>query len=119
LEILATGKENALLWMKAVIKQLLNFFVRLYNDGYIYRGNRIINWCVDCKTSLSDAEVEHDEVAGNFYHVNYKVKDSDEVIEIATTRPETILGDTAVAVNPSDDRFKHLVGKTLILPIFK
>ena len=98
-------------------KAVTEFFVRLYNDGYIYRGNRIINWCVDCKTSLSDAEVEHDEVAGNFYHVNYKVKDSDEVIEIATTRPETILGDTAVAVNPSDDRFKHLVGKTLILPI--
>lgn len=93
------------------------FFIKLYEQGHIYRGNRIINWCVDCKTSLSDAEVEHDEVAGNFYHVIYKVKDSDETIEIATTRPETILGDTAVAVNKEDERYKHLIGKILILPI--
>lgn len=93
------------------------FFIKLYEQGHIYRGNRIINWCVDCKTSLSDAEVEHDEVSGNFYHVIYKVKDSDETIEIATTRPETILGDTAVAVNKEDERYKHLIGKTLILPI--
>lgn len=93
------------------------FFVRLYNDGYIYRGSRIINWCIDCKTSLSDAEVEHDEVEGNFYHVNYKIKDSDETIEIATTRPETILGDTAIAVNPEDERFAQLVGKTAFVPV--
>ena len=93
------------------------FFIKLYEQGHIYRGNRIINWCVDCKTSLSDAEVEHDEVSGNFYHVIYKVKDSDETIEIATTRPETILGDTAVAVNKEDERYKHLIGKILILPI--
>ncbi|SHH02024.1 valine--tRNA ligase [Tepidibacter thalassicus] len=93
------------------------FFIKLYNEGLIYRGNRIINWCPDCKTSLSDAEVEHEEHDGHFYHVKYPVKDSEEFIEIATTRPETILGDTAVAVNPEDERYKHLVGKTLILPL--
>lgn len=93
------------------------FFIKLYEEGYIYRGNRIINWCVDCKTSLSDAEVDHEETAGNFYHVAYKVKGSDETMEIATTRPETILGDTAVAVHPEDERYRHMIGKTLILPI--
>lgn len=93
------------------------FFIKLYEEGYIYRGNRIINWCVDCKTSLSDAEVDHEETAGNFYHVLYRVKDSEESIEIATTRPETILGDTAVAVHPEDERYQELIGKTLILPI--
>ncbi|MDO4720332.1 MAG: valine--tRNA ligase [Peptostreptococcaceae bacterium] len=93
------------------------FFVKLYEEGYIYRGNRIINWCVDCKTSLSDAEVDHEETAGNFYHVLYPVKGSDQRIEIATTRPETILGDTAVAVHPEDERYADLIGKTLLLPI--
>lgn len=93
------------------------FFVKLYEEGYIYRGNRIINWCVDCKTSLSDAEVDHEETAGNFYHVLYQVKDSQETIEIATTRPETILGDTAVAVHPEDERYRHMVGKTVLVPI--
>ncbi|OPJ56390.1 valine--tRNA ligase [Alkalithermobacter paradoxus] len=93
------------------------FFLRLYEDGHIYRGNRIINWCPDCKTSLSDAEVEHEEKGGYFYHFRYPIKDSDEFIEIATTRPETILGDTAVAVNPDDERYKHLIGKMVILPI--
>ncbi len=93
------------------------FFVKLYEDKLIYRGNRIINWCPDCKTSLSDAEVEHEEHAGHFYHVKYPVKDSSEFIEIATTRPETILGDTAVAVNPEDKRYTNLVGKMLILPL--
>ncbi|SHJ61420.1 valyl-tRNA synthetase [Geosporobacter subterraneus DSM 17957] len=92
-------------------------FIRLYEKGYIYRGNRLINWCPDCKTSLSDAEVEHEEKQGHFWHIKYPVKDSDEYIEIATTRPETMLGDTAVAVHPEDERYNHLIGKTLILPI--
>ncbi len=92
-------------------------FVKLYEKGLIYRGNRIINWCPECKTSLSDVEVEHDEKAGHFWHINYPIKDSDEVIEIATTRPETMLGDTAIAVHPEDERYKHLIGKYAILPL--
>lgn len=98
-------------------KAVTEVFIKLYEKGYIYRGNRLINWCPDCRTSLSDAEVEHEEKQGFFWHVKYPVKDSDEYIEIATTRPETMLGDTAVAVHPEDERYKHLVGKTLILPI--
>ena len=93
------------------------FFVKLYEKGQIYRGNRIINWCPDCKTTLSDAEVEHEEKDGNFYHIKYFLKDSDEFLEIATTRPETMLGDTGIAVNPEDERYAHLVGKTAILPL--
>ncbi len=93
------------------------FFVKLYEKGQIYRGNRIINWCPDCKTTLSDAEVEHEEKDGNFYHIKYFLKDSDEFLEIATTRPETMLGDTGIAVNPEDERYAHLVGKTVILPL--
>lgn len=96
---------------------VIEVFIKLYEKGYIYRGNRLINWCPDCKTSLSDAEVEHEEKQGNFWHIKYPVKDSDEYIEIATTRPETMLGDTAVAVHPEDERYQHLIGKTLILPI--
>ncbi|MDR5659392.1 valine--tRNA ligase [Serpentinicella sp. ANB-PHB4] len=92
-------------------------FINLYEKGLIYRGNRIINWCPDCKTSLSDAEVEHEEKGGHFWHVNYPVVDSDETIEIATTRPETMLGDTAVAVNPNDERYNHLIGKKAIVPL--
>jgi valyl-tRNA synthetase len=92
-------------------------FVRLHEKGLIYRGNRLINWCPDCKTTLSDAEVEHEEKVGHFWHVKYNIKDSDEFLEIATTRPETMLGDTAIAVHPEDDRYKHLIGKTAILPI--
>lgn len=94
-----------------------DFFVKLYEKGQIYRGNRIINWCPDCKTTLSDAEVEHEEKDGNFYHIKYFLKDSDDFLEIATTRPETMLGDTGIAVNPEDERYTHLVGKTAILPI--
>ena len=93
------------------------FFVKLYEKGQIYRGNRIINWCPDFKTTLSDAEVEHEEKDGNFYHIKYFIKDSDEFLEIATTRPETMLGDTGIAVNPEDERYAHLVGKTAILPL--
>ena len=92
-------------------------FVRLYEKGLIYRGNRIINWCPDCKTSLSDAEVEHEDIMGHFWHVKYPIKGDDIFIEVATTRPETILGDTAVAVHPEDARYQHLIGKTAVLPI--
>ena len=93
------------------------FFVKLYEKGQIYRGNRIINWCPDCKTTLSDAEVEHEEHDGKFYHLKYPIAGSDEFLEIATTRPETMLGDTGIAVNPEDERYKHLVGKHAILPL--
>ncbi len=92
-------------------------FIRLFNKGLIYRGYRLINWCPDCKTSLSDAEVEHEEKQGNFWHIKYYLKDSDTFIEIATTRPETMLGDTAIAVHPEDERYKQYIGQTVILPI--
>ncbi|MBQ7036180.1 MAG: valine--tRNA ligase [Clostridia bacterium] len=92
-------------------------FVSLYEKGLIYKGNRIINWCPHCRTALSDAEVEYSEQAGHFWHILYPVKGEDRFVEIATTRPETLLGDTAVAVNPEDERFADLIGKTLILPL--
>ena len=98
-------------------KAVRQVFVNLYEKGLIYQGSRIINWCPCCTTALSDAEVEYQESQGNFWHIKYPVKDSDEFVVIATTRPETMLGDTAVAVNPEDERYAHLVGKTLILPI--
>ena len=98
-------------------KAVREVFVKLYEKGLIYRGERIINWCPHCLTSISDAEVEYEDQAGHFWHLRYKIKDSDEYLELATTRPETLLGDTAVAVNPEDERYKHLVGKTVILPI--
>jgi len=96
---------------------VLETFVRLHKKGLIYKGNRIVNWCPVCKTSISDAEVEHEDQAGHFWHINYPIKDSDEFVEIATTRPETMIGDTAIAVNPNDERFKHLIGKKAILPL--
>lgn len=92
-------------------------FVRLYNRGLIYQGKRIINWCPRCMTALSDAEIEYSEKNGNLWHIKYPVKDSDEYIVVATTRPETMLGDTAIAVHPEDERYKHLVGKMAILPL--
>lgn len=92
-------------------------FIKLYKKGLIYRGERIINWCPKCNTSISDAEVEHNEKQGKFWHFKYPVKDSNEYVVIATTRPETMLGDTAVAVHPDDERYKHLVGKMVILPL--
>ncbi|MEA4823268.1 MAG: valine--tRNA ligase [Clostridiaceae bacterium] len=98
-------------------KAVREVFVELYDKGLIYRGNRIINWCPRCTTALSDAEVEYEEQPGHFWHIRYPVKDSDEYVTIATTRPETMLGDTAVAVNPEDERYTHLVGRTLILPL--
>ena len=98
-------------------KAVKEVFVNLYNKGLIYQGSRIINWCPHCITALSDAEVDHAEQAGHFWHIKYPVKDSDEFVVIATTRPETLFGDVAVAVNPEDDRYKHIVGKTLVLPL--
>ena len=92
-------------------------FIKLYEKGYIYKGNRIINWCPTCQTSISDAEVEHVDMQGHFWHINYPIVGEDGFVEIATTRPETLLGDTAVAVNPDDDRYKSLVGKMLKLPL--
>ena len=98
-------------------KAVKNVFVRLYDKGLIYRGERIINWCPKCLTSISDAEVEYEEQAGHFWHLRYKLTDGSGYINLATTRPETLLGDTAVAVNPNDERYKDLVGKTVILPL--
>ncbi len=98
-------------------KAVKEVFVKLYDKGLIYRGERIINWCPHCLTSISDAEVEYEEQAGHFWHLRYPLKDGSGYINLATTRPETLLGDTAVAVNPKDERYAHLVGKTVILPI--
>ena len=99
-------------------KAVQEVFIRLYNKGYIYKGSRIINWCPVCQTSISDAEVEHEDQDGFFWHINYPVVGEEgKFVEIATTRPETLLGDTAVAVNPDDDRYKDLVGKMLKLPL--
>ncbi len=98
-------------------KAVKEVFVNLYNKGLIYQGSRIINWCPHCITALSDAEVEHEEQAGHFWHIKYPIKDGDGYVIIATTRPETLLGDTAVAVNPEDERYQDLIGKTLILPL--
>ncbi len=92
-------------------------FVDLYKKGLIYKGERIINWCTNCKTSISDIETIYDEQKGHFWHIKYPLKDSDGYLEIATTRPETMLGDTAVAVHPEDERYKDLIGKTVILPL--
>ena len=98
-------------------KAVNEVFCSLYEKGLIYRGERIINWCPHCLTSISDAEVEYEDQAGHFWHLRYPFKDGSGYLELATTRPETLLGDTAVAVNPNDERYKDLVGKTLILPI--
>ena len=98
-------------------KAVREVFVNLYEKGLIYRGERIINWCPHCKTSISDAEVEYEEQAGHFWHLRYPFVDGSGYLELATTRPETLLGDTAVAVNPNDERYKDLIGKELDLPI--
>ena len=98
-------------------KAVNEVFVRLYEKGLIYRGERIVNWCPVCLTSISDAEVEYEEQAGHFWHLRYPFADGDGYLEVATTRPETMLGDTAVAVHPDDERYKHLVGKMLVLPL--
>lgn len=98
-------------------KAVVEVFVRLYEKGLIYRGEKIINWCPHCKTSLSDAEVEYEEKEGSFWHIKYPVVGSDDYLEIATTRPETLLGDTAVAVHPEDERYRKFIGKTVMLPL--
>ena len=96
---------------------VLEVFTNLYNDGKIYRGNRMVNWCPKCQTSISDAEVEYEQQDSHFWHILYKVKETGEFLEIATTRPETMLGDTAVAINAEDERYKHLHGCHVILPL--
>ena len=96
---------------------VLEVFIRLYEKGYIYKGSRIINWCPVCKTSISDAEVEHEEQEGHFWHIKYPLADGSGSVEIATTRPETMLGDSGLAVHPDDERYTHLVGKKAILPL--
>lgn len=98
-------------------KAVQEVFIKLYEKGYIYKGSRIINWCPVCKTSISDAEVEHEEQTGHFWHIKYPIVGSGEFVEVATTRPETMLGDSAVAVHPEDDRYKHLIGKMVMLPL--
>lgn len=98
-------------------KAVREVFVRLYEKGLIYRGERIINWCPHCKTSISDAEVEYAEKDGNFWHLRYPLTDGSGYIQLATTRPETMLGDTAVAVHPDDERYKDMIGKTVTLPL--
>ena len=98
-------------------KAVRTAFVKLYNQGLIYRDTYMVNWCPECNTAISNLEVEPIEVDGNFYHIRYPVKDSDVVLEIATTRPETMLGDTAVAVHPDDERYQHVIGKTALLPL--
>ncbi len=98
-------------------KAVEEVFIKLYEKGYIYKGSRIINWCPVCKTSLSDAEVEHEEQDGHFWHIKYPIVGTDRFLEIATTRPETMLGDTAIAVHPDDERYKDIVGKMVLLPL--
>lgn len=98
-------------------KAVQHVFIKLYEEGLIYKGKRMINWCPNCNTSISDAEVEYEEEPTYLWHIRYKVKDEDRYIIVATTRPETMLGDTGVAVHPSDERYKDLIGKTVILPI--
>ena len=100
--------------LSAAVKEA---FVRLYEDGLIYRGKYIVNWCPDCGTAISDLEVKHEDVAGKLYEIRYPVMGSEEFITVATTRPETMLGDTAIAVNPTDERYLHLHGKHVLLPL--
>ena len=98
-------------------KAVEEVFINLYEKGYIYKGSRIINWCPVCKTSLSDAEVEHEEQGGHFWHIKYPIVGTEDFLEIATTRPETMLGDTAIAVHPEDERYKDIIGKQVMLPL--
>ena len=98
-------------------KAVEEVFIKLYEEGYIYKGSRIVNWCPVCKTALSDAEVDHEEQAGHFWHIKYPIVGTDRFLEIATTRPETMLGDTAIAVHPDDERYKDIIGKNVLLPL--
>lgn len=98
-------------------KAVEEVFIKLYKKGYIYKGNRIVNWCPVCHTTISDAEVEHEEQAGHFWHIRYRIAGTDKYVVVATTRPETLLGDTALAVNPNDERYTDLVGRNVLLPL--
>ena len=98
-------------------KAVIEMFVKLYNKGLIYRGNRLINWCPECGTSLSDAEVEHEDKNGKYWYFRYPAKDGGEGIVVATSRPETMFGDVAIAVHPEDERYKDMIGKIVILPL--
>ena len=98
-------------------KAVLEVFERLYNEGIIYKGERLVNWCPECETPISDIEVEYEDQKSNLWHIRYKIENSDDYVVVATTRPETMLGDTAVAVNPNDERYKDIVGKRVFLPI--
>lgn len=95
---------------------VLTVFCKLYEKGYIYQGEKLINWCPTCQTTISDAEVEHEDKQGGFWHIKYPIKDTDRFLEFATTRPETMLGDTAIAVHPDDERYKDIVGKVCVVP---
>ncbi len=103
--------------MKACPLAVREVFVRLYHEGLIYRGDYIINWCPRCLTALSDEEVEHEDHEGNLYHIRYPFVDGQRAVVVATTRPETMLGDTAVAVNPEDERYQGLAGQEVHLPL--
>src|SRR5207245_8350364 len=98
-------------------RKVREVFVRLYEDGLIYRATRLVNWCPDCRTVLSDLEVAHEERQGHLWHIKYQVMGTNEFLVVATTRPETMLGDTAVAVHTDDERYKRLVGKKVMLPL--
>ena len=98
-------------------KAVKKAFIELFNKGLIYRGKRLVNWCSRCGTALSDIEVEYENEKSNLWHIKYPVKDSDQFVVVATTRPETMLGDTAVAVNPDDERYTDFTGKTIVLPL--
>ena len=100
-------------------RAVVEVFVQLYEEGLLYRANRLINWCPDCRTALSDLEVEHEERQGSIWEIRYPVKGQDRFLTVATTRPETMLGDTAVAVHPDDPRYRDLIGKTVILPLLE
>ncbi len=102
---------------KGLSDAVLEEFINLYNEGYIYKGTRMVNWCPNCHTAISDAEVEYKEEESHLWHLRYKIKGTDKYVEVATTRPETMLGDTAVAVHPEDERYKDIVGKVCIVPI--
>src|SRR5699024_3673775 len=98
-------------------ESVIKSFVDLYNKGLIYRGYRMVHWDPEAKTTLSDEEVIYEEQQGKLYHVRYKIKDSEDYLTVATTRPETIFGDTAICINPADERYQHLKGKTIIVPV--
>jgi Valyl-tRNA synthetase len=115
--VLATGRENGSQWIEGYTNAVLTAFVELYNKGLIYKGHRLVNWCPISRSAISDEEVIHKEKQGFLWHFRYPITNSDQYIIVATTRPETMLGDTAVAIHPDDERYKDLVGKTVALPL--